>query len=337
MSKKPPKGEATDGFGSDSFLDIVANMVGILIILVMATGLRIKHAADQPQEAPPPPPPVADLAPLESEAASLKQNVVSAFEKAKELNALALQKIDERDALALLAAAKKQDLEDARAKLASADQEAFDLERTVESEKVRLASLERDLESAVEQPDRERIKIKTYPTPLSRTVHGREAHFQIKDNRIVYVPLDELAELVKRELQHKVYRVRDLDEFTETVGPIGGFRLRYTMAKVQAPVQNGVPGGMMIGVTQLTFVPLHEQLGETIEQAAQPNSDFQRAVSDLDPRRVTITFWAYPESFAMYRSLREQLYSRGYTVAGRPLPTGQPISGSPFGTKSSAQ
>jgi hypothetical protein len=334
MSKKPPRGEATDGFGSDSFLDVVANMVGILIILVMVAGLRVKHAVDEQNDEPPAP--VADLAPLESEAASLKQDVMKVFEQAKELNALSMNKIDERDALALAAAAKKQALEEARAKLASGDQEAFDLERTMEMEKVRLASLERDLESAVEQPDRESIKIKTYPTPLSRTVHGREAHFQIKDNRIVYVPLDELAELVKRELQHKVYRVRDLDEFTETVGPIGGFRLRYTMAKVKGPPHGGV-SETVIGVTQLTFLPLREQLGETLEQASQPNSDFQRAISDLDPRRVTITFWAYPESFPMYRTLREQLYSRGYAVAGRPLPTGQPICGSPFGSKSSAQ
>jgi hypothetical protein len=39
----------------------------------------------------------------------------------------------------------------------------------------------------------------------------------------------------------------------------------------------------------------------------------------------------------MYRTLREQLYQRGYSVAGRPLPEGQPIAGSPFGSKSAAQ
>ena len=31
-------------FGSDSFLDVVTNMVGILIVLVMVVGVRIKHA-----------------------------------------------------------------------------------------------------------------------------------------------------------------------------------------------------------------------------------------------------------------------------------------------------
>jgi hypothetical protein len=52
---------------------------------------------------------------------------------------------------------------------------------------------------------------------------------------------------------------------------------------------------------------------------------------------VTVTFWTYPDSFAAYRKLRELLYERGYTVAGRPLPMGQPISGSPYGSKTAAQ
>ena len=43
MPKKPPPGEATEAFGSDSFLDIVANMVGILIVLVIIAGLRAKN------------------------------------------------------------------------------------------------------------------------------------------------------------------------------------------------------------------------------------------------------------------------------------------------------
>jgi len=334
MLRKPPPAEATEGFGSDSFLDIVANMVGILIILVMVAGLRIKHADD---EAAVPQPPTVDLAPLERQAESLERDVHDVFAQAKSLNDLAEQRMHERNALALVAAAKKQALDEQQAALEGTQRESFDLQRTVEAQRVQLASLERDLESAVEQPETEAVKIRMYPTPLSRTVYGREAHFQIKDNRITYVPLDELVEMVKREVQHKIYRIRDLDEFTETVGPIGDFRLRYTIEKVKSPPANGLPGGTFVGVTKLVFLPMSSQVGETLDEASRPDSDFQRAVADLDARRVTITFWAYPESFGMYRTLREQLYQRGYTVAGRPLPQGQPISGSPFGSKSAAQ
>jgi hypothetical protein len=32
-----------EAFGNDSFLDVVANIVGILIILVVVASMRIKH------------------------------------------------------------------------------------------------------------------------------------------------------------------------------------------------------------------------------------------------------------------------------------------------------
>lgn len=37
------RGDAEPAFGSDSFLDILANMVGILIILIVIVGLRVRH------------------------------------------------------------------------------------------------------------------------------------------------------------------------------------------------------------------------------------------------------------------------------------------------------
>src|SRR5258708_2246433 len=39
MSGRRPRGELQ--FGSDSFLDVVANIVGILIILIVIAGLRV--------------------------------------------------------------------------------------------------------------------------------------------------------------------------------------------------------------------------------------------------------------------------------------------------------
>ncbi|MBL9125746.1 MAG: hypothetical protein JNG90_19050, partial [Planctomycetaceae bacterium] len=44
MRKRRDDGEA---MGSDSFLDVVANMVGIVIILVMVAGLRSKTAPER--------------------------------------------------------------------------------------------------------------------------------------------------------------------------------------------------------------------------------------------------------------------------------------------------
>ncbi len=58
MSRRKPREEME--FGSDSFLDVVANVVGILIILMVLAGIRAKTApVDLAEEAP-------EVAPAES-------------------------------------------------------------------------------------------------------------------------------------------------------------------------------------------------------------------------------------------------------------------------------
>ena len=340
MGRKPPLADSTESFGSDSFLDIVSNMVGIIVILLMVVGLRAKNAVD---DLPPSEPTAAETAALQNvaarkiEAGQLEQDVKAVFAKAEELTHLAAQKLDERTMLAEIAAAKRLEFEAKKSKLDETTRVAFELQQAAENEKIKLASLEQELGDAEAEPDRESIKVKTYPTPLSRTVHGREAHFQIKSGRIVYVPLEELADEVKREMKHRASRMQDLNKFSDTVGPIGGFRLKYVVERIDVPPRSGQPGGTFIGVSQLSFLPLSEQLGETKEEALRPDSNLQRALADLDSRRITITFWTYPDSYKLYREMREHLYERGYAVAGRPLRMNQPISGSPFGSKSSAQ
>ncbi len=341
MSRRPPPVDSTESFGSDSFLDIVANMVGILIILVMVVGLRVKNAADFPVVAEEPAAPKIDLAPLEDEARGLEADSQKLVRQAAEFEGLSASRYEERAELALLVSAREKTLEDRKNQLAAGERQTFDVEQSLLLEKSQLKSLEAEIEALVYSPQKDVVKIKTYPTPISRTVYGREAHFQLRRGRLALVPLDQLVEELKRNLQSKSFRADEIDEITETVGPIADFRMRYSLERVTVPPQkmgNSItPGGTMIRTTQFTLLPTSDQIGETYADAMARDSKFQRALADLDPRRVTITLWAYADSFAEYRLLREYLYEQGYTVAGRPLPEGQPISGSPYGSKSNAQ
>jgi hypothetical protein len=47
MSRRTPRGELE--FGSDSFLDVVCNIVGILIILIVVVGVRVQRQPPQPE------------------------------------------------------------------------------------------------------------------------------------------------------------------------------------------------------------------------------------------------------------------------------------------------
>ena len=57
----------------------------------------------------------------------------------------------------------------------------------------------------------------------------------------------------------------------------------------------------------------------------------------LNAARDMITIWVYPDSFDLYRRLRDELNAQGFLVAGRPLPDGVPIQGSPGGSRSAGQ
>src|SRR5262249_3344173 len=95
-------------------------------------------------------------------------------------------------------------------------------------------------------------------------------------------------------------------------------RLRYLIER----------SGERIGVSEWVAEPLSAERGETEEAALSPTSSFRQIVDHLDPDLSVVTFWVYPDSFPLYRRLRDYLYERGMEVAGRPLPIGHPIAGS---------
>ncbi|MGV2341583.1 MAG UNVERIFIED_CONTAM: hypothetical protein LVR18_48985 [Planctomycetaceae bacterium] len=83
MSRRTPRGELE--FGSDSFLDVVCNIVGILIILIVVVGVRVQRQPpqqEQPNTAPTPQPVAADQAQLASDAAARERSQTAALNNA---------------------------------------------------------------------------------------------------------------------------------------------------------------------------------------------------------------------------------------------------------------
>jgi hypothetical protein len=128
----------------------------------------------------------------------------------------------------------------------------------------------------------------------------------------------------------------DLANITDKVGIVGprnGFEFRYTMDVVMDRGR-GVVG---IRTREFQVVPVSIQQGETVQKALGRQSEFRTALAPHSPRDTTVTLWVYPDSFDVYRKLKEELHNMGYATAGRPLPNGVLIGGSDHGTKSSAQ
>jgi hypothetical protein len=92
-----------------------------------------------------------------------------------------------------------------------------------------------------------------------------------------------------------------------------------------------------VRLNEFKLLPVSPQMGETAEEAFAPASQFRSELAGVDPRETAITMWVYPDSFALFRELKRELFKVGFQVAGRPLPEGELIGGSPQGSRSVAQ
>ena len=103
---------------------------------------------------------------------------------------------------------------------------------------------------------------------------------------------------------------------------------QWTTVKARVPV-----GEDWSALTEAVF----QTPGPPLSEALRDGSGFLERLSGHDPNRTTVTVWVYPDSFNEFRALKAELFRRGYLAAGRPMPAGHPIGGSPDGSRSAAQ
>lgn len=315
--------------GQDSFLDVVTNIVGILIILVMVVGMRAKNEPVAPVEDPAP---GLSLAALRSQSAAIEQDVYRTAAEMEQLNQELLVRSREREVLATRIAAGEQELSRRRGEMDEQSRHEWGLSNALAAAKSDLESIRRQTTSAaaVTSPV---VTLESYPTPMSRTVFGKEVHFRLSQGRLTYVPFEELLDRAKLEMQRRNFSRNDLPESTFEVGPLEGFRLLLTMQGKLVANTNQV----MFTLKEAEFVPVTSHLGESLSEALAERSQFRSRLAGLNPRDTTMTVWFYPDSFAEFRELKKELYKMGFATAGWPLANGAHISGSPQGKRSATQ
>ena len=330
----PQHAEPVNG---DSFLDIVASVVSIMIIMVVMEGVRIKNAPVT--VALPATPADAELEKDLAAEQSLRGDVWKMAEEIRGVQREAAVHGAERDLLATTVSAVEHQVQERRQRLDGVKQADFDLARNIAESKFQLDQLARERRQAEDAPGQP-VVVESYPTPISREVDGPEAHLMISQGRVVFVPMEELVDQLKSQLRRQAYKLADQPELSDTIGPVDGFRLHYTLERRDfAPdgARGTGRGGSYIQVKKFSLVPVTDDLGEPVRLALQQGSDFRRTLSKILPGRTTITIWVYPDGFDAFRQIRGELYRLGYSIAARPLPPGTPIGGSPDGTKSAAQ
>lgn len=389
MARRPQ--EETQ-FGSDSFLDIVANIVGILIILIVVAGVRLSRApllsiepvrneepaerlislwSNTPDDDDEPvlasvyvaPPPIVheETVPIEpfiapSEAAfppvpevaiaeDLKQTFATLQEQSQQLG----RQIEETEAqkaeLSKSALSEKQAAEAFVEKL-----NALAAELTSQQQQVALIAEENERSQALvnelherlaeveaQQPETNTLAHRL--NPVGRVVKGNEVHFRLSNGRISYVPIDQLVELVKKQVDRRKDILLKQSRFQASVGPVDGYMMEFLVQRESGGLFDTARYGAGVyrfGVTDWEIRPTTSVRDESLEEALESRSQFRRAILSQGTT-ATITFWVYPDSFELHKELKEFLQTSGLWVASRPLPVGVPIAGSPNGSSSVAQ
>jgi hypothetical protein len=372
MSRRTARSDV--GFESDSFLDIIANIVGVLIILIVMAGVRVGNAPVLPLvdiEAPQPvaePPEIVVVAPVPLEEQPLPTvpgpeasppTLPPPIEPSPKLVALVSRlnaevvslKSDSESSVLLLSQLRRSEAE-TEEQLRVVAATLASKSAALDAETLAVAGLDAELAGRRDQVQRLRFQLKktkdSQPpanqirhklTPIGSTVVGKEVHFHVYRNRVSHVPLDDLL----GRLRSQVLRQKDwLTKFNThhgSVGPVAGFTMNYVVVRQRLSVVEELRNGrgmMRIGVSEWQLVPSRKTASETAEEALRPGSAFHRALLAAE-RNATLTFWVYPDSFEIYRTLQQVAQEEAFTVAARPLPFGIPISGSPNGSRSSGQ
>ncbi len=204
--------------------------------------------------------------------------------------------------------------------------------------KVEIGKLQKDLESLGQAP-----KSKTKPllskTPVAKPSHAEEFHFEVRRNRVAFVNLERLLELAQNDMRDKFRQAPSDPEIVAQVGPVGSFSLKYVFARSPLETLDDAFSSRRIPyhLQGWEIVPTFDIRGEDYRTTRGEISDYALALRKLSPGKSTITMWVYPDSFELYRKLRDDLHDQGYTVAARPLPDGVPIRASSSGSLSAGQ
>ena len=345
-------------FSFDSFLDVVANVNGIIIRLIIVAWVGARtyessmHFHDEPI---PDAPPVAKMPAPKLEDEPLSPVLAAARAELEKARKQLADKVIHADDGSQTIDAIHAELTSLTKKRADLDEKARQSAQFIDREKsdVRAAALSNEelqrrlgqFRQAIEKVEAmpAPTTVLRYRTPVSKTVTSEELFFECKNGKVTFLDLAGFLREIEQEFPSFKERLRSEFSVDETTSPIGAFRVRYTVERSRTVGESYGGIGRPIdknyfGYRLGHFVaePIAPNRGETLAQALQPTSDFRQTVDALDAQTV-VTFWVYPDSFAIFRTLREYLYQRGVEVAARPLSMDQSIAGSPSGTKSRGQ
>jgi hypothetical protein len=331
MARRKSATSATGG-NLDSMLDTLTNVVGILVIVLVAVQLSSQEAASRIAEA------LEKIDP--QEVARLEQAAEDAKDKAAEAaQALREQRqavTDPRAELSRLEAALQieQDLADQAAARAAELERQREAERPAAEEAAARLAAEQAKQEAEKKSLEERLAemqheldnlpvlaaapAKEVRLPDPRPIPGgvKELRVLCREGRIWVVDLEALQAKAKKRADF-VVRSKQLDPDGDNWISDGG-----TFVEVfnEAPVREG---GFKMSLTIVNnrwpHLVLERGSGETADDAIKGTGDLARILRRFKPDTHIVRFFIWPDAFEAYLKAREFTNERGFAAGWEPV------------------
>lgn len=340
--------------GQDAFLDIVANMVGILILLVMVVGVR---AARRPAASAPVEPsaeqqiqqpeislaePPADFLSDEEQQLSYEEHhrvlqetdslyqqleaqgreILKFSARLKEVRGEIKLQDDVRVQLATVVQTTRERQEASRAELDEDRREEYDTQLDIKVAQERLGELTR-AEAAALAVETEVVTIESIPTAIAKK-HGpsdETIYLHIEQGRVAFVPLEALREEIFSSAESLRRTLSSRDTATRSAAR-GGFRLALQLQKQRV---RGEFGSRTRVASRMELIPSPDLIAEPVDEAVQDGAALTTELVGYPPRSTFISIFAYNDSFSELRLLRQHLNERGYRVSIITMESGEPV------------
>jgi hypothetical protein len=323
--------------GDDAFMDTIANLVGIMIILVVIVGSKGFDAArtlarEEVQDQ------MEQLRTPTAKAENLDRDVDEQIDQLQQYEVETAYRNAERMTLVDQKTLIDQEIQKRLEQLDARAKQAFEVDAQV-------GALERQFEELAKQqgelPEVQKsvIALQHLPTPMAKTVFGKELHVMIRDHQLSVIPWDTLVDLLKSSARSTASRNSQRDKFEDVLGPIDGFLMRYRLISKSGLMSDGrvAAMGKMVELERFELEETRDVLRESVEVSLAQKGRLRAELDATRSNHTTVTVWVYPESFNEFRKLKELLYKEGCLCAARPLPRDMRIGASPQGSSSTAQ
>jgi hypothetical protein len=165
------------------------------------------------------------------------------------------------------------------------------------------------------------------PPMLSKTNKSTGALFLLMRNRLFFVGLADAAEAQAkftakfkdnaREAVRTGADLKTIEAVEVQTLPSGDFNLRCRVSNVVKS-----PNGEISGMVDFSLVVKAEAKGETAEQAITPESHYRNIIGQLNSQEQTIGYGVYADSFPLFRTVRDFILDRKFNYNWNPMPVG---------------